>query len=332
MSKNKKIEKSENRVGGWVLILLVVFVLAVTVFIFLGLNAKLGLNEAPGALPGQEDSDVLPSEQHPVSDVKTAMVYFINVGQGDCELIVSDDGSAMLIDAGEQEYGKGVVSFIKDLGITRLDYVVGTHPHSDHIGGLRHILKSDLEIGVVITPVIPDEYMPTTYNYEKFINAIAANGCEVRDVENESFAFGSGTITIMKPDYAEDNYNNYSPLIMFEYGKTSFLFTGDAEKLVEYQMIERDEYLDADVLKVGHHGSITSSSVDFLNAVTPEWCIIECGDNEYNHPNPNIVTRLSEYTENIYRTDRQGTIEFICDLENYEVKTEVGPDVEKADN
>lgn len=303
------------------MLLLVALVLVVTIAVFWGICSKLRAGE------DNPQIDNTPADaQTAQSGDKNARVYFIDVGQGDCELIIADDGSTMLIDCGEAEYGKGVVSFIKDLGIERLDYVVGTHPHSDHIGGLRHILKSDLEVGKVITPVIPDEFVPTTSNYEKFINAIANKGCGVSDVKNESFSLGSGRITVMKPDYAEDNYNNYSPFIMFEFGETSFLFTGDAEKLVEYQMVNRDEYLDADVLKVGHHGSMTSSCVDFLDAVTPDWCIIECGDNGYNHPNSNIVERLKNYTENIFRTDKQGTILFTCDMKSYNVTTEAEND------
>lgn len=328
MAGSSRRKRENNSVGSMGMLLLVLLVAAVTVGIFLSINSKLEPENSVNHETTEPVQNAPESPDKPFEALEGAVakVYFINVGQGDCELIVADDGSAMLIDAGESEYGKGVVKFLKDLGITRLDYVVGTHPHSDHIGGLRHILKSEIEIGKVITPVIPDEYMPTTSNYEKFINAIINNGCDVSDVVNESFSFGSGVVTIMKPEYAEDNYNNYSPLIMFEFGETSFLFTGDAEKLVEYQMIERDEYLDADILKVGHHGSMTSSSVDFLDAVTPDWCIIECGDNSYNHPNPNIVQRLEGYTDNIYRTDKQGTIVFTCDMNGYQITTEAADD------
>ena len=261
---------------------------------------------------------------------QTAQVHFINVGQGDCELIVADDGTTMLIDAGESEYGATVVDYIKSLGITRLDYVVGTHPHSDHIGGLKDFLLSDLDVGVVITPSIPDEYTPTTKSYERFIDAVAQKGCEVSDVTDESFDMGSGRITVIDTEYSSDNYNNYSAVILFEFGENSFLFTGDIEKTIEKQLVENDAPIDVDVLKVAHHGSSTSSCFDFLDAVTPEYCVIECGDSSYNHPNPDTVTRLKAYTQNIYRTDNQGNIVFTCTADGLSITCEKGEEDEAA--
>ncbi len=252
----------------------------------------------------------------------TAYVHFIDVGQGDSELLIADDGTTMLIDAGEPEYGAVVAGYIKDLGITRLDYVIGTHPHSDHIGGLKDVIASDLEIGRVITPKVPEEYTPTTKSYEGFIDAVADKGCELTAVKDESFSFGSGTITVIGTDYSGDNYNNYSAVVRFDFGDVSFLFTGDIEKMIEKQLVEAQAPIDADVLKVAHHGSSTSSCYDFLDAVTPEYCVIECGDSSYNHPNPDTVTRLRSYTENIYRTDNQGTVVFSCDGSGVSITTQ----------
>lgn len=252
----------------------------------------------------------------------TASVHFIDVGQGDCQLIIADDGTTMLIDAGESEYGSHVLNYIKDLGITRLDYVVGSHPHSDHIGGLRSVIKSDIEIGRVIIPRVADEYIPTTKSYEKLLDAVEDNNLKLSSVKNESFEFGSGFITIIKPDYNEDNYNNYSAVIRFEYGAVSFLFTGDIEKVIERQLVDRLEPIDVNVLKVAHHGSSTSSCYDFLNAVTPEYCVIGCGDNGYNHPNPDVVTRLRSYTDLIYRTDNSGSVVFTTNGVDIKIVTE----------
>ncbi|MCD7733097.1 MAG: MBL fold metallo-hydrolase [Oscillospiraceae bacterium] len=260
----------------------------------------------------------------PVADGSCAKVYFINVGQGDCELIVADDGTTMLIDGGESEYGDTVVAYLGELGITRLDYVVGTHPHSDHIGGLRKVISSDIEIGEVIMPEIPDDYVPTTNSYEKLLTAIEKKGCHLYAAEDETIAFGSGTLRIIVPDYSEDELNNYSIVIRFDFGSSSFLFTGDIEKLIETQLVESGIDLDVDVLKVAHHGSSTSSSYAFLDAVTPEYCVIECGDNSYNHPNSDVVDRLELYTENIYRTDIDGTVIFSCTGSGFSIETESG--------
>ncbi len=260
----------------------------------------------------------------PDSDGSCATVHFINVGQGDCELIVADDGTTMLIDCGESNYGDAVVAYLSELGITKLDYVVATHPHSDHIGGLRKVISSDIEIGEVIMPEIPDEYVPTTSSYEKLIDAIEDKGCSSYYAENETLQFGSGTLTIIVPDYSEDELNNYSIVIRFDYGESSFLFTGDIEKTIETQLVENGVDLDVDVLKVAHHGSSTSSSYTFLDAVTPEYCVIECGDNSYNHPNSDVVTRLEMYTENIYRTDVDGTVVFTITISGLSISTENG--------
>ncbi|MCD8106483.1 MAG: MBL fold metallo-hydrolase [Oscillospiraceae bacterium] len=263
-------------------------------------------------------------EAEPVSDGSYATVHFINVGQGDSELIIADDGTTMLIDGGESEYGDTVVAYLSELGLTRLDYVVATHPHSDHIGGLRKVISSDIEIGEVIMPEIPDEYVPTTNSYEKLLDAIEEKGCPLYYAESETIQFGSGTLTITVPDYSSDNMNNYSIVVRFDYGGSSFLFTGDIEKTIETQLVENGTNVDVDVLKVAHHGSSTSSSYTFLDAVTPEYCVIECGDNSYNHPNSDVVTRLEMYTENIYRTDVDGTVVFTVTSSGLSISTENG--------
>ncbi len=263
-------------------------------------------------------------EAEPVSDGSYATVHFINVGQGDSELIIADDGTTMLIDGGESEYGDTVVAYLSELGLTRLDYVVATHPHSDHIGGLRKVISSDIEIGQVIMPQIPDEYVPTTNSYEKLLDAIEEKGCPLYYAESETIQFGSGTLTMTVPDYSSDNMNNYSIVIRFDCSGSSFLFTGDIEKTIETQLVENGVNVDVDVLKVAHHGSSTSSSYAFLDAVTPEYCVIECGDNSYNHPNSDVVTRLEMYTENIYRTDVDGTVVFTVTGSGLSISTENG--------
>lgn len=251
-----------------------------------------------------------------------AQVHFIDVGQGDSELIVSDDGKTMLIDAGEQEYGDVVLSYLAGLGITKLDYVIATHPHSDHIGGLAKVIGSDIEIGEVIAPEIAQDFIPTTRTYEKLLTSIESKGCPLYAAENQSFEFGGGTITVISPEYDKDNLNNYSTVVIFEFAGVRFMFTGDIEKKIETQLADGGLLCDTDVLKVAHHGSSTSSSIAFLDAVTPEYCVIECGDSSYNHPNADTVDRLLMYTKNIYRTDVSGSIVFKASADGIEVITE----------
>lgn len=253
-----------------------------------------------------------------------AYVHFIDVGQGDCELIVADDGSAMLIDGGEKEYGSTVLEYLRDAGISRLDYVVATHPHSDHIGGLSSVISSEIDVGSVIMPYIPEDYIPTTKTFERLINAIDEAGVEAQYSQNQSFDFGGGEITIIQTEYSGDNYNNYSTLVRYQFEGVSFLFTGDLEATQEMQLVNAGTDISADVLKVGHHGSATSSCQKFLEAVNPVYCVIECDGVSYNHPNPDVITRLKKNCDEILRTDKNGNIVFTCRDGEISVETEKG--------
>ena len=259
-----------------------------------------------------------------VSDV-CSYVHFIDVGQGDCELIVADEGSAMLIDGGEKEYGSTVLEYIRDLNISKLDYIVATHPHSDHIGGLSKVISSEIEVGKVIMPRIPDEFVPATKSYERLLTAIDSKNVEAEYSENRTFSFGGGTITIIQTEYSGDNYNNYSTLVKYEYQGSAFLFTGDLEATQEMQLVNAGTDISADVLKVGHHGSATSSCQKFLEAVSPTYCVIECDGISYNHPNPDVVSRLRKNCETILRTDKNGSIVFTCTEGGIGVETEKEP-------
>ena len=255
-----------------------------------------------------QDRPEIPSSEN------AAEVHFIDVGQGDCSLIISDDGSTMLIDCGEEEYSADVLGYLDKLGITRLDCVLATHPHSDHIGGMADIISSEIEIGRFILPKIPDEFIPASYTYEKMLNALIDKGCEVTLAKSESFGLGSGTVEISVVDYNGENLNNYSPIVKFKFGERSFIFSGDAEAEIETAAVLAGLDLKADVYKVGHHGSTTSSNPLWVAAIDPLYCVIECGaGNSYGHPHSEVVELLHDYTDYILRTDVNGTVVLITD-------------------
>ena len=253
----------------------------------------------------------------------SAYVHFIDVGQGDCSLLIADDGSTMLIDCGEAEYSADVLSYLDSLGITRLDYVMATHPHSDHMGGMADIISSDIEIGIFIMPRVADEYIPTTRVYERLLDAIAENGYSIHAARTETLDFGSGKLEIITSDYSGDNMNNYSPVLRFVFGDTAFLFSGDAESTVEKSILSEGYDLHADVYKAAHHGSSTSSCAEWLSAIDPDYCVIECGaGNSYGHPHGETVALFRQYTDVILRTDLDGDIVFSTDGSEIEYSCE----------
>ena len=250
-------------------------------------------------------------------------VHYIDVGQGDSIYITSgDDG--MLIDCGESGDTDRVISYLDNMGVSKINYVVGTHPHSDHMGGMSKIVEH-FEIGEMIIPHIDDSDTPTTKYFERFLNACAEKNLSLTEAElGRKITLGDAELKIIAPNSLDySNINNYSIGLIMHHGENSFIFTGDAEKLAEEEMIEKNLLEDIDVYKVGHHGSDTSSSMDFLNVIKPDYAVISCGEgNSYGHPNDITIENLSKFTDKIYRTDLMGTIVFTSDGKSLDVKTE----------
>ena len=240
-------------------------------------------------------------------------VYYLDVGQADCVLIQNKDEN-MLIDAGNNEDGEKLVTYLKSLGITNFKYVVGTHPHEDHIGGLDNIINS-FDIGEVL---LPDVYT-TTNTFVDVLDAIENKNMEITIPKvNDKYILGDASIDILYSGVEVDDLNDASIVIKLTYGSNSFLFTGDATTKVEKEILDKD--LKVDVYKVAHHGSSTSNSAMFLEKVNPKYGIISCGkDNSYGHPHTEIINRLEKRNIELYRTDELGTILVISDGVNIKI-------------
>ncbi|NLP34989.1 MAG: MBL fold metallo-hydrolase [Clostridiales bacterium] len=245
-------------------------------------------------------------------------VHFIDVGQGDSILIETGD-SAMLIDAGENNQGNTVVEYLQSQNIESLDYVIGTHPHSDHIGGLDTVIQS-FQVETIILPAVSH----TTKTFEDVLDAVEDAGLSLTKPKvGDTYSLGSAYFTILAPNSEEySELNNYSVGIKLTHENNSFVFTGDAETLAEKEMLENGLNLSADVFKLGHHGSTTSNSRDFLDEIDPDYAVVSAGyDNEYGHPHVEILQAILDLNVKLYRTDLQGTIIFTSDGDNLSVNT-----------
>ena len=249
-------------------------------------------------------------------------VRMIDTGQSDAIYIHAPEAD-ILIDAGEVGEGQKVVSYLEAQGVEKLDLVVATHPHSDHIGGMAEVLSA-FEVDVFTMPRLPDSMVPTTQVYEGLLDAVRENSLKIRAAEpGKTYDFGDAHLALLAPLEDYDDLNNYSAVVRLVYGETSFLFTGDAEEQSEEAMLSSGETLQADVLKVGHHGSSTSSSESFLDTVSPEIALIACGEgNDYGHPHDETIERLAQHGCEVYRTDLDGTIVVASDGNKLSVYTQ----------
>lgn len=238
----------------------------------------------------------------------TMRVHFFDVGQGDSMFIELPNGETILIDAGETDQGENVVAKIQNLGYSEITYVVATHPHSDHIGGLADVYEA-FEIGTT--------YMPnathTTSTYDKLLTAIENENCQVIQAKQGVVMLdGDVYASFVAPvqDYY-DELNNYSACLKLVFGSKSFLFMGDSEDLVEYEITDD---IDVDVVKVSHHGSAKSSCYNFVSRTSAEYAVFEVGaDNSYGHPHDEVVDIWTQANAKILRTDIHGDIVFITD-------------------
>lgn len=245
-------------------------------------------------------------------------ITYLDVGNADCEIIRMEDGTNIIIDAGTKDQSGNIIRTLKRKGIRKIDYLIATHPHADHIGGMEDIIDS-AEIGTVVFPSV----VHTSKTYENLLKKIKEK--EIPAVKAESGVVLHETdrckiqLVAPKKDEKYESLNNYSAVLHIAYGNTTFLFAGDAEKLSENEMLNYE--IRSDVLKVGHHGSRTSSSEKFIAKVNPRIAVISCGkDNEYGHPHQETLETLKN--AEVYRTDKNGDIIIHTDGTNLTVATE----------
>lgn len=249
-------------------------------------------------------------------------VYFLDVGQAD-SILIREDGYNMLIDAGNNEDGQGLVDYFNDLGIEKFDYVVATHPHEDHIGGMDDIINN-FEIDNYLMP----DVLTTTKTFEDVLDALEANKLSYETPTiNSKFNLGDSVIDIIYVGDDTSDLNDSSIVLKLTYGNNSFLFTGDATSNIEKEILDKD--IQSDVLKVAHHGSNYSSTLEFIKKVNPKYAVIEVGENNiYNHPSLTTLDKLNNINAKIYRTDKDGTIIFKSDGKDISIKT-INTDIDR---
>lgn len=246
-------------------------------------------------------------------------VHFINVGQGDSILLQLPDRQTMLVDAGPNEAGSAVVSYLQEQGVEKIDYLVATHPHADHIGGMDNVIQA-FEIGKVYMPRVTT----TTESFESVLRSLKAKGLKITPAKAGLTVIDQNDLKISFIAPCRSGYeelNDWSVVTRVQFGDTSFLLTGDAQTESEQEMLASGAELRADVLKVGHHGSYSSTTWTFLKAVSPKYAVISVGaGNDYGHPHRETLARLARAGVKVYRTDRDGTVMFVSDGKTLTVK------------
>jgi competence protein ComEC len=273
------------------------------------INDSVGLEEQD---PPETEEEIIDSSPAIASQLE---VHFIDVGQGD-SIYIKTPSQNILIDGGNR--GNTALNYLRNQGVSSLDLMIGTHPHADHIGGLINVMQA-----IPVTEVIDPAVVHTTKTFEDYLDLIDQKDIKFSEGRaGMSRDLGGGTMMkILHPTApSSSQLNDASVVVRLTFGEVSFLFTGDAEKGAEQAMLSRGVNLNSDILKVGHHGSRTSTTLPFLNAVSPSTAIIMCGKgNQYGHPHDETLSKLSGAGIDIYRTDLHGSIVITTDGIAYQI-------------
>lgn len=303
MTKHKKIKKIIKRNFFEILIILLAFLI---------INNQDKIKNLFNQNNNQNQNDYINTNNDLLK------VHYLDVGQGDSIFIELPNNETMLIDAAESYQSENIINYLKNLNYQKIDYVIGTHPHTDHIGGLKDIINT-FEIGKIFMPKV----VSTTKTYESLLMAIKDKNLKINTAKAGTSIIDTDAlkINILAPNnsiYTE--LNNYSVVTKITYGTTKFLFMGDAEKLSENEIKEN---VTADVIKIGHHGSNTSSSIDFIKKVNAKYGIISVGlNNKYNLPKEETITNWENSGTKIYLTSTNGTIRASSDGTNIKIESE----------
>lgn len=303
MTKHKKIKRNIKRNFFEILIILLAFLI---------INNQDKIKNLLNQNNNQNQNDYINTNNDLLK------VHYLDVGQGDSIFIELPNNETMLIDAAESYQSENIINYLKNLNYQKIDYVIGTHPHTDHIGGLKDIINT-FEIGKIYMPKV----VSTTKTYESLLMAIKDKNLKINTAKAGTSIIDTDAlkINILAPTnstYTE--LNNYSVVTKITYGTTKFLFMGDAEKLSENEIKEN---VTADVIKIGHHGSNTSSSIDFIKKVNAKYGIISVGlNNKYNLPKEEIITNWENSGTKIYLTSINGTITASSDGTNIKIESE----------
>ena len=249
------------------------------------------------------------------------LIHYIDVGQGDC-ILIQVNNKNLLIDSGPSSSKKNLLTYLKKLNIKKFDYIIATHPHEDHIGNMDTIIKR-YNIGSFYSPKV----MTSSSTFENMVSALVDKNLKINILKKGAKGIDLGKnvkLEVFSPyeDLFSDNLNDYSPIIKITFLNNSFLFTGDAEVLTEKLVLSENTNLNSDILKVGHHGSSTSTSSNFLNSVNPSIAIKSVGkNNSYGHPTSEVLSLLDYFNIRTIRTDINGTIIAISDGKNISISS-----------
>lgn len=312
MSSNRKRGAKPN----WISLLITVIALAIVIFrMGSGEDATVSNPTTPTPVPSQIVTHSGVDEQ----DMGMTLSV-LEVGKADC-LVLQCDGETMIIDGGNEEDEAYILGQLKSMGIEKFDYLVNTHPHEDHLGSLDAVINA---YPVDLALISPKEH--TTRAYERMLDALEDNDVSVAVPQvGDTIKLGGAVLTVLAPeaDAAYEGYNDWSIVLMAQYGDVKYLLMGDAETPVESDLLDSGIDLQADVLKVGHHGSNTSSKKTFLAAVNPTYAVITCDyTQEYGDPNAKVVKRLNDLGIPFMRTDQSGVVTIYTDGRDIAINTE----------